>query len=287
MWTRRGMNVFIGDLYFAVTVVRRSVLPRKGYRFTTIMMFPTTNWTMLAEATIHGDENGKRALERMCLSYRKPVEAFLASKGYRGADLEDLVQEFFFQWLEARSWKRADPLRGRFRTFLLGAASHMLAHHREKSRALKRGGGAVHSSLDQMMDDGIEIPDGLATPVPEFDREWAITLVSNTLLEVRGEFENRDRASEFEILRRYLPGAGGSLTMEEGAALLGMEIGTLKAAIHRLRGRFRERLRAAVARTVAAPHEVDEELAYLRTLLLEEMCNPEPQNRKNQEHGNI
>jgi hypothetical protein len=72
--------------------------------------------------------------------------------------------------------------------------------------------------------------------------------------------------------------------MEDGAARLGMEVGTLKAAIYRLRGRFRERLRAAVAKTVAAPHEVDEELAYLRALLLEEFRNPERQNRNS--HGN-
>jgi RNA polymerase sigma-70 factor (ECF subfamily) len=248
------------------------------------MSFPTTNWTMLAEATIDGDESGKRALEQMCFAYRQPVAAFLASKGYRGADLEDLVQEFFFQWLKSRSWKRAEQARGRFRTFLLGAANHMLAHHHEKVRAHKRGGHALHFSLDQMVDDGFEIHDGFSEPVPEFDREWAITLVSNTLEEIRSDFETRDRTNEFEVLRRFLPGAGGGLTMEDGAARLDMEVGALKAAIHRLRGRFRERLRASVARTVAAPHEVDEELAYLRTLLFEELCNPDRLNRKN--HGN-
>lgn len=37
---------------------------------------------------------------------------------------------------------RADPQRGRFRTFLLSALSHFLANEWDKARALKRGGGA-------------------------------------------------------------------------------------------------------------------------------------------------
>ena len=49
--------------------------------------------------------------------------------------------------------------------------------------------------------------------------------------------------------------------------MLGTNVNAVKSSIHRLRERFRELLRAAVARTVSAPHEVDEELLYLRSLL--------------------
>ena len=45
---------------------------------------------------------------------------------------------------------------------------------------------------------------------------------------------------------------------------LGLSLGALKTAIHRLRGRYRALLREEVARTVAAPAEVDEEVRYLR-----------------------
>lgn len=231
--------------------------------------FPTTNWTLLADATLSGAEDGQRALAEMCESYRRPVEAFLRSRGYRDADQEDLVQEFFFQWLKSRAWKRADRLKGKFRTFLLGAVNHMLSHHHRRQRTEKRGGEQDHSSLEDLQDHGFDVSDEAPPVAPEFDREWAYTLVANTLEEIRLDFELRDRSTEFGILRRFLPGSDGPPSLEEAAGQLGIEANTLKVSVHRLRVRFRERLRAAVARTVSAPHEVDEELAYLRSILSE------------------
>ena len=69
------------------------------------MAFPLTNWTLLAQATLNGDENGQRALDEMCAAYRTPVVSFLASRGYREQELDDLAQEFFLRWLKSRSWK--------------------------------------------------------------------------------------------------------------------------------------------------------------------------------------
>jgi RNA polymerase sigma-70 factor (ECF subfamily) len=203
----------------------------------------------------------------MCRAYKRPVEVFLASRGYRGMDLEDLVQDFFLRWLKSQAWKRAERTRGRFRTFLLGAVNHMLAHHHEKRSAEKRGGGTPNFSMDQMAEDGFEIPDTGPPSAPDYDREWALTLLANTLAEIRRNYETQDRLHEFEILSHFLPGGSGEMTVEAAARELDMEAATLKTWVHRLRGRFRELLRASVARTVSAPHEVDDELAYLRELL--------------------
>ena len=46
-----------------------------------------------------------------------------------------------------------------------------------------------------------------------------------------------------------------------------MAEGALRAAVHRLRGRCRERLRAEVAQTVAPPDRVEDELRYLLTVV--------------------
>jgi hypothetical protein len=46
-------------------------------------------------------------------------------------------------------------------------------------------------------------------------------------------------------------------------ARLGVSEGALRVAVHRLRQRYRELLRAEVAETVAGPNEVEEELRYL------------------------
>jgi RNA polymerase sigma-70 factor (ECF subfamily) len=50
---------------------------------------------------------------------------------------------------------------------------------------------------------------------------------------------------------------------EEAAAALDMSEGAVKVAVHRLRRRCREVLRAEIAQTVAGPEEVEEELRDL------------------------
>lgn len=232
------------------------------------MAFPTTRWTLLANATLHGDEAGREALARMCEGYRRPVEMFLASRGYQPPEAEDLAQEFFLRWLKSRAWKRADRLKGKFRTFMLGALTHFLAHDAGKKAALKRGGGLVVLSLDDDIFDQ-EFPAQMAAGGGEsFDRAWAVALVNRALAAVQAEFVAREKGREFEVLRQFLPGSDAPPTLEDAAAALGTNVNAFKAALHRLRERFRELLRTEVAKTVSAPHEVEEELLYLRSLLL-------------------
>lgn len=232
------------------------------------MNFPTTHWTLLAEATLDGDAAGREALCRMCEEYRAPVSAFLAARGYLDGEREDLVQEFFLNWLSTRSWKRAVRERGRFRSYLLGSVCHMLAHHHARKAVAKRGGGVQLDSLEEAAESGWEAVDETPAAVPAFDRAWAVTLVLNTLRCLELEYAARGKAAEFEVLRRFLPSCGAPITLEEAAQKLGCSTSAVKSSIHRLRLGFRESLRSAVAGTVSAPHEVDEELAYLRSLLL-------------------
>lgn len=232
------------------------------------MSFPTTRWTLLAQATLHGDEAGREALARMCERYRRPVVMFLAAQGFPGHQQEDLAQEFFLRWLKTRAWKRADRLRGKFRNFMLGAVRHMIAHEAEKNAAMKRGGGIADMRLDDE-DFDLELPAADSGAVHAFDRGWALALISNTITMLRSEHEARGKAAEFEVLRQFLPGSEVPPSLEDAAARMSLNLIACKSALHRLRERFRELLRAEVARTVSAPHEIEEEFQYLRSLLLE------------------
>jgi DNA-directed RNA polymerase specialized sigma24 family protein len=234
------------------------------------MSFPTTSWTLLAEATLHGDPAGQAALTRMCEAYRQPIEDFFASRGCKPQEIEDLVQDFFLRWLTSRAWKRADKDRGRFRNFVMGGVMHVLAKHHSRGHTQKRGGGVETDSLDAMMEAGIEPPCPEPGDVMEFDRRWAVSLVENSLAALAEGEQKRGKALEFAVLRQFLPGAEEAMSLEAAVSRLGTNLNQLKVAIHRLRSRFRERLRAEVARTVSAPHEIEEELMYLRSLLLSE-----------------
>jgi RNA polymerase sigma-70 factor (ECF subfamily) len=231
------------------------------------MAFPSTNWTQVAQATLNGDTSSRRALSQLCADYREPLIAFLGSRGHDRHASEDLVQDFYLRLLESQAWKRADRARGKFRTFLLATLLHVTDHARTKAGAAKRGGGAEHDSLDLLEECGFE-PSEISPDIERrFDSEWAYGMIKNTLHALVTEFAADGRADEFAALRCFLPGADTPPLYEELASRLGQPEGSLRVKVHRLRQRFRELLRSAVARTVSGPHEVDEELGYLRRLL--------------------
>ncbi len=239
------------------------------------MPFPPTNWTQLAGATLNGDAEGRRALDAMCAAYRAPVVAFLAARGLRNDELEDVVQDFFLKLLASRLWKRAQRERGKFRTFLLSILNNLMKQGVRDDHRQKRGGGVLPDSFDALLDDGHEFVDDSGAGAGEFDREWALTLVADAVVTVEREFAGRGQQREFELLRRFLPGAALTPSYDEAAVEMGLSMTALRAAVHRLRQRFREVLRSAVARTVSAPHEVDEELRYLGTLLIGGQVRPQ------------
>lgn len=232
------------------------------------MSFPTTRWTLLAEATLHGDPAGREALARICEKYRRPVMAHLEARGVGKDVAEDVSQDFFLKLVESRAWKRADQAKGRFRTFLLSILNHLMMHVVRDQHRQKRGGGMLPDSFDALLDDGHEFANADGEDAGVFDREWALTLVADAMVAVEAEFVQRGQQQEFALLRRFLPGQVEPPSYEDAAVELGLSLTAMKAAVHRLRQRFREVLRAAVARTVSAPHEVDEELRYLGTLLI-------------------
>lgn len=233
------------------------------------MSFPTTNWTHLAGATLHGDESGRDALARLCAAYRPPVVEYLTGRGLTHEQAEDYAQDFMVKLLESRAWKRADQSKGRFRNFLLGILNHLVQQSMRDNARQKRGGGIMTASLEAMSEEGVELtlPQDIAE-VYCFDRAWAHSLVAQVLLEVEAEYVQRGQEREFSVVRVYLPGDQTPPSYEESAAVLGQTCTVLKSSIYRLRQRFRERLRQTVARTVSAPHEVDEELRYLGSLLM-------------------
>jgi RNA polymerase sigma-70 factor (ECF subfamily) len=100
-----------------------------------------------------------------------------------------------------------------------------------------------------------------------FDREWALRLLQAAFAQVEADFAATGREQEFAVLRRFLPGVELPLRYDEAARLLGKSEGMLKSMVHRLREDYRRAVRTAVARTVSAAHEVEEELAYLHQVL--------------------
>lgn len=234
------------------------------------MQFPTTRWDELAKASLHGDTEARTALDGFCRRYWQPVNGFIRWKGFNEAEAADLTQDFFLNFLETRSWRRADQLRGTFRTFLLGALTHRLQKARLHQMRLKRGGGNVPVSLDETGEDGDHdsaLPHVPSADAVQFDRAWAVRVTDAALGQVREDYGQNGKGKLYEALKCFLTARRAPPSYEDTASALGMNSGAAKTEVHRLRQAFRAALRSEISRTVSAPHEVEEELRHLRAVL--------------------
>ena len=223
---------------------------------------------MLAQATLNGDAAGQAALTALCERYRPAVLEFVRRRGLAVEDAEDATQDFFHHLLTSRMWTNAERSRGKFRSFLCGAVVHRLNTRLREMMANKRGGGVAMQSLDVLMEEGGPLEPSLPEEVTNtFDSIWAAELLNGSVRHVEQIYASEGKASKFAVLRRFLPGSEAPPHQAEAAARLGVTENLLRVELSRLRAKLREKLRSEISRTVSAPHEVDEEMAHLFTIL--------------------
>ncbi|HXS69826.1 MAG TPA: sigma-70 family RNA polymerase sigma factor, partial [Candidatus Polarisedimenticolia bacterium] len=158
-----------------------------------------------------------------------------------------------------------DREKGRFRSFLLASLKHFLANEWDKAKAQKRGGGHVLISIDAAAAEnsvGLE-PADVLTAEKIFERRWALSLLEQVLRRLREEYARDGKEQQFEQLKSTLTEASRSVSYAEIARRLATSEGAVKVAVHRLRQRYRELLRAEIADTVADPREIDDEIRNL------------------------
>jgi RNA polymerase sigma factor (sigma-70 family) len=231
--------------------------------------FATTHWSVVLAAAKGDSSGGIGALEKLCRCYWYPLYAYVRRRGYRPEDSEDLTQEFFARLLQHNWVAEARRSKGRFRSFLLMVLNRFLANEWDKIRAAKRGGGVptIPIQMDTAETRYSLEPATTTTPEQIFERQWALALLDQVLLALRAEYEKGGKAALFDALKPSLAGRSETQPYAELAASLGMTEAAVKVAVHRLRERYRRRLQAEVAHTLASPSEVDSELRHLFRVL--------------------
>ena len=232
-------------------------------------LFLTTHWSVVLEAKDKSSPESAAALETLCRTYWYPLYAFVRHQGHSPDDAQDLTQAFFARLLAKEYLQAADREKGRFRTFLRVALRRFLANEWDRARRLKRGGGQVPLPLDITTAEHLyqEEREDALPPDRLYERRWARVLLEQVLARLRAEYAAGGKASEFEQLKGALASGRGGIVYGDLAAALGVTEGAARVAVHRLRKRFREMFRLAVAETVAAPEEVEDELRHIVGLL--------------------
>lgn len=218
--------------------------------------FQTTHWSVVLTAKGNGT-SAEAALRVLCDAYYEPVRHFIerivngdSSRIYGGRDVNDLTHDFMAKLLEGEMFQRLEWRGSSFRSYLLGAVRHFLSKTRQKEATLKRGGDFVRTSLPA------DSPEWYVTDDAVFDRDWAQTMLDRAIASLRV-------SPESEVLIPWINREVDAKIRSQLAAELGMTDIAVKVALHRLRGRFREEIRARVAETVEYESEIDGELDHL------------------------
>lgn len=206
-----------------------------------------------------------RALDRLCQCYWYPLYAYVRRKGYPPADAEDLTQEFFARLLHKNYLSTVDQRKGRFRSFLLASLEHFLAKEWNRAHRIKRGGRFTFVSLDDQTAEERYLlePRHEVSPEALYDRNWALAVLERALERLGSEYAAAGKADLFAHLKCFLSGDREEQDYAGAAAHLQMSQGAARVAVHRLRSRYGELLRAEVAETVLRPEDIDEELQQL------------------------
>lgn len=226
--------------------------------------FDTTHWSLVLAAQNEHSKIAREALATLCEKYWYPLYAFVRQTEADANQACDIIQGFFEKVIEKDYLHDANPDRGKFRTFLLASLTHFIANERNKAQAIKRGGNVKHFSFAFQNGEQrfLQEPVDSHTPEKHYQRRWAVTLLNEVLESLRAEFAADGKQQWFEHLGQFLP-PGETESHQQVAARLNMTEGAVKVAIHRLRSRYRERLRAEIAQTVANPDEVNGEIMLL------------------------
>lgn len=209
-----------------------------------------------------GDDTtaARTALARLCEAYWYPLYAYVRRRGSDPDDARDLTQGFLTSLLERRDFENLQKERGRFRAFLLASLKHFLSNENERRLTQKRGGGVVLLSLTFDDAEGryrFE-PAEPATPESLYERRWALTIMERALGHLRKEWEVSGRGAEFDELKACLLGETPEGGYAAVAAKLDMSEGAVKTAVHRLKRKFKARLRHDILETVSDPADVEE-----------------------------
>jgi RNA polymerase sigma factor (sigma-70 family) len=228
-------------------------------------IFATTHWSVVLAAGQSQSLQAGEALEKLCRAYWYPLYVYVRRRGHSPEDAADLTQEFFARFLAKDYFRLADPARGRFRTFLLNALQHFLINEWKRNRHVLPTVAFPGEWLDVKDAEhrwALEPVDS-NTPERAYEKRWAAALLNCALAQLQQEYACAGKNELFTALKDFLWGRDTAMSYAELSQKLDLSENAIGVAVHRLRERYREHLRAEVTQTLSNAAEVDDELHYL------------------------
>jgi DNA-directed RNA polymerase specialized sigma24 family protein len=194
------------------------------------------------------------------------VRAFIAAITHNRADAEDLTQRFFETViLSGRLLVRADPGRGRFRSFLKQAIRNFLIDEwRHDSRTVNAQvrPDALDGGWDSVATESLPGPDA------ELLRAWARSLVAMAVTRLEALCEEKGQRQHFELfVRRYVQDPDHPPSWREVGSAFALDEKTARSRAETAARHFRALLRNLIASDLGSEEDIDNELHAVIALL--------------------
>ena len=234
--------------------------------------FRPTRWSVVLLSAQSKAPESRAALAALCRLYWYPLYAFVRQRGYNPEDAQDLTQGFFLHLFDHKALARVDPLKGKFRSFLLASIQNYLSKEADRAHCLKRGGKTEFVHLDaKSAEERYRLePTDYLTAEKIFDARWALTLLEEAMRLLSVEYAGQGKMATLETLKPFLNPTNGEAPppYEQVAHQFQISVSAVRTLVHRLRKRYTALLREEVARTVSDPREIDGEIHALCDALI-------------------
>ena len=249
----------------------------------TVWGFPATSWSLVRRVRGVDERAAGAALDALCRAYWRPLYAYARGGGLARADAQDAVQEFFATALRRELFQRAEEAQGKLRSFLLTAFKRVLMDRAAQAAAARRKpeGGWAEGDFEAAEAEWARAAGGVgigAGPEAGFERQWARELLAQAAARTEARYAKEGKAAVFAALRGEALEEGEGAeekndratedrATEESEGGAKLSAGARRVAVHRLRKRFGEALRAVVAETLPEGGDVEAELRELGAVL--------------------
>ncbi len=162
--------------------------------------FLTTHWSLI-EGMASADQDRRLALIGVLMDrYWKPVYCYLRRQGHTNEEAKDLTQGFFHEVvLERHLVEKADPAKGRFRSFLLMALNRYLVNVRKhEARQRRRPTGKL---VPLEMVEPAELSQLVAESDPEdcFNYAWVSALLERVLEDLEADYQRDGKTVHWQL----------------------------------------------------------------------------------------
>jgi RNA polymerase sigma-70 factor (ECF subfamily) len=200
-------------------------------------------WIVVLQARRQDTSRAMEALAWLCQAYWHPVYAYVRLRGHSPEEARELTREFFSRLLQNKTLAYMKRDCGKLRSFLLTAMNHFLVDEARKGRLAAP-----------------EAPDDSPLTENLFEQNWALAVAGVVYDRLKREYEELGNGELFTALKHCLAGPAEAAPCAETAARLSLAESSVKNMEQEMRQRYGKVLREEMARLVATPAELEEEL---------------------------